>query len=191
MAMRRLGLPVEKRSHDDPRWQAVWPPLTLSGTVPVRVMPARVLTDSRVMLEYLNDEHGGLLPSSAGDRAHAREVWCYADAVLGPAVRDLVFERRDREPADVDPAVIDDAAARWAAAMPALGDLLGDRQWFGDTCGIADYALISRFGLAMAYGMPEPDLPVGLAAWVERMLARDEVVSTAPAVVRRGLERQG
>ena len=190
MVLHRLGLAADRRPHDDSRWQAVWPPLTEYGSVPVLVTPTQVLTDSRVILEYLNDEHGGLLPLSAEGRAHAREVWCYADAGLGPAVRDLVFERRDHEPEDIDPAVIHDAAARWASAMPTLNNLLGDRHWFGETCGIADYVVVTRFGLAMAYDMPEPNLSTELASWIERIFARDEVVATAPRIVQQWLERQ-
>ena len=65
MVLHRLGLAADRRPHDDSRWQAVWPPLTEYGSVPVLVTPTQVLTDSRVILEYLNDEHGGLLPLSA------------------------------------------------------------------------------------------------------------------------------
>ena len=162
--------------------------MTEYGTVPVLVTQDLVLTDSRVILEYLADKHAGLWPSSSAERALAREVWCYADAKLGPAARALVFERREKKPADVDPAVIDEAAARWNAAMPKLDALLGGRQWFGDTCGIADYAVATRFGLAMAYGMPRLGLPQDLAAWLDRVFDRAEVVEMAPAVVRRWLE---
>lgn len=189
IALRRLGLTVERCSHDDPQWQDVWPALTEYSTVPVLVAPNIVLTDSRVILEYLDDQHGGLLPESPIERALAREVWCYADAKLGPAVRGLVFERRDKAPNDVDSSVIEDSVARWTAALPKLDAWLGGRDWFVGDCSIADYVVATRFGLAMAYGMPTSDLSRDLAAWVNRVFERTEIMESAPSIVRDWLGR--
>ena len=98
MCLARVEADHELRSFDAPEWQAIWPSLSARGTVPVMVDGDLVMTDSRVMLEYLEDAYGGTLPLSAEGRARVRELILFTDEVLGPAARDLIFECRGKPP---------------------------------------------------------------------------------------------
>lgn len=191
MALRRVASQTELRAHDDDAWQAQWTALTRFGTVPVLVDGDLVLTDSRTILEYLDESHSGLWPVGPAGRARGREVLAYADGILGPPVRDLVFETRGKAPQERDQSTIDNAVARWRQLMPELATMLGDKAWFAGDCGIADYALITRFALATAYGMPMHDLPSAVADWLARAWAREEVRASAPAVVGARLDETG
>jgi glutathione S-transferase len=180
MAMGHCGLDYERRDYQT--YEAAWAALTSQGTVPVLCLPDLVLTDSSVMLEYLNDRFGGLWPDSPRQRAEARSLALYGDSAVGKPVRDLIFERRDR-PADVwDPQVIDTAMTQWRESLPRLDNALEGRDYFVDGVGITDYLLASRFGLGMAYGMPAPE-SVRLLDWFARMAKRHEFLDSAPAIV--------
>lgn len=189
MSLHRLGLAFERRAHDDPEWSSVWPALTHMGTVPVVEDGELRLTDSRTILEYLDEAYGGLWPSGARARARAREIVVYADGVLGPAARDLIFERRDKPVQEQGQQLIDDAIGRWRAALPALADMLDESAWFAGDCSIADFAVATRFGLAYAYGMPRDGVADILGDWVQAVFARDEVMATAPDLVRDRLQQ--
>ena len=122
MALHAAGVEYERRAHDDPSWSAVWPTLTRFGTVPVLVDGPLILTDSRTILEYLDEVHGGLWPKTPPDRARARERLCHVDGILGPPARDLVFEMRDKAEPERDRQLIDDAISRWREALPLLSE---------------------------------------------------------------------
>ncbi|MCU7845250.1 MAG: glutathione S-transferase family protein [Candidatus Thiodiazotropha sp. (ex Monitilora ramsayi)] len=186
MALHRCGVDYMRRSHDE--FAHEWSLLTPGNTVPVLSMSGVIMHDSSVMLEYLNDLHGGLWPMEPDRCAHARSDALYADGAVGRSVRDLVFQRRDRIPADWDEAVIASAMQQWHEALPYLEERLGGDSFFVANAGITDFVLASRFGLALAYGMPSPRLP-GLSGWFERMVDRPEFLQTAPEVVIGKLER--
>lgn len=177
MALHRSGLAYDRRDFESR--EAEWKSLTETGTVPVLRIDELLMSDSSVMLEYLNDRFGGLWPKSPELAAVARSTAIAADRGVGVAVRELVFECRDRSPESWDRATIDQAVAHWRQAMPALERVLGDAECFVPGMGITDYVLASRFGLAMAYGMPGPDSAC-LNAWYERICRRAEFIETAP-----------
>ncbi|MCU7883214.1 MAG: glutathione S-transferase family protein, partial [Candidatus Thiodiazotropha sp. (ex Lucinoma annulata)] len=178
----RCGVVYKRYAYDNPEHQQAWRALTPNKTVPVISFDKFVIVDSSVILEYLNDVHGVLLPSSAKDRALARGAASYADAQVGGPVRELVFERRERPPKEWDQEAIAGAMGKWHKALPRLEKALSDVDYFVADAGIPDYVLASRFGLAMAYGMPAPQSPL-LADWFDRMIKRDEFIDTAPVVV--------
>jgi len=186
MALHRCGVEVERRPYD--RWEHEWRALTPQATVPVLRMEGRVMTDSSQMLDALDDRFGGLWPASPQRRAWARDLAQYADGEVGRAVRDIVFQRRERAPAEWDESVIAAALRAWHEALPHLETALGEREYFVDGAGITDFVLASRFGLAMAYGMPATRLPA-LAAWFGRISGGAAFLTTAPPVVIDGLQR--
>ncbi len=190
MALQRAGIDAENRAHDDARWADVWPRLTLHQTVPVLAVDDLVLTDSRVILEFIDESHGYLLPRTAADRARVREMVCFADAQLGPIARALVFECRDKAPHERDPVVIDTAIGDWQRAMQPAARLLTAQGWFGNSCSLGDYAAVTRFALAGAYGMPLDCLPPTLSVWLGNVMQRREVIETAPVVVRQWWDHQ-
>ena len=186
MALHRCAVDYQRRPYNE--FEHEWTPLTPASTVPVLKMPGLVMHDSSVMLEYLDEIFGGLWPSSPDERAHARSIALYADSAVGRPVRDLVFQRRERTPAEWDEEVIANAMRQWHQALPYLEEQLDDGDYFVPDAGIADFILASRFGLALAYGMPSPR-SYGLTAWFERITKRSEFSQTAPEIVRRKLDR--
>lgn len=183
MCLARVEANVEQRAFDAPQWREVWPGLTPQGSVPVMLDGDLCMTDSRVILEYIEDAFGGTLPVSARGRAEARELLVLADDALGAAARDFIFACRAHPPGQRDETVLLDAARRWQQALPGLAARLGPDDWLVGRCSQADYAVLTRFALAYAYGMPRDGLPCNLSDWMWRMLQRDEVVSTAPPIV--------
>ncbi|MES9828747.1 MAG: glutathione S-transferase family protein [Candidatus Thiodiazotropha sp.] len=189
MALQRCNVDYQHYRYDDPEHLQKWQRLSPGNTVPLLMIDEIVITESAVMLEYLNDRYGNLLPASARERALARELARYADAQVGEAVRKLVFERRQREPKEWDQGVIASAMEAWHQALPRLERALAETDYFVPAAGIPDYVLASRFGLAMAYGMAPPQTPL-LGDWFARMADRSEFLDSAPSVVRDAL-RQG
>ncbi|MES9943971.1 MAG: glutathione S-transferase family protein [Candidatus Thiodiazotropha sp.] len=188
MALQRCGVEYQPYPYDDPAHLQSWRKFAPANTVPVLMIDEIVITESGVMLEYLNDSYGDLLPTSARERALARGVAHYADTQVGGAVRKLVFERRQRQPREWDQEIIAEAMQEWHLALPRLEKALLESDYFVAHAGIPDYVLASRFGLAMAYGMPPPQTPL-LADWFDRMAKRSEFLDTSPGVVSEALRR--
>jgi glutathione S-transferase len=110
------------------------------------------------------------------------------DRTLGAAVRNLVFECRGRAPDEWDRSQIERAVQQWYQTMPQMQSALDGRAFYVDGVGIADYVLASRFGLAMAYGMPDPGSVV-MQRWFQRMMERSEYQNTAPPSVTAAMQR--
>ncbi|MCG7873584.1 MAG: glutathione S-transferase family protein [Candidatus Thiodiazotropha lotti] len=186
MALHHCKVEYQRLAYDE--YEDEWSRLTPSGTVPVLKAGEMVLHDSSVMLEYLDERYGGLWPTLPEQRAEARGIALYADSAVGRPVRDLVFQRRDKPPAEWDEEVIAHAMGAWHQAMPYLEERLAKRSHFVSAGGITDFILATRFGLAMAYDMPSPRSP-GLMAWFNRIAESAEFTETAPKVVMDKLDR--
>ena len=157
LCMGALGLAYERRAHHVEEHAQAWRALTNAGTVPVFVHDDVVLTDSWVILEYLQDRFGGLLPEAPAARARVRELTRYADAPLGRALREVVFEKRGKPEAEWDRKRIATGVEGYYAALPDLEAALGEGEHFGGAYSFADAALTGRFALAVAYGVPFPE----------------------------------
>lgn len=157
LCLGRLGVEHELRAHDRPEHEAEWRSLTQAQTVPVFVEGDLVLTDSWVILEYLQDRYGGLMPEPAEKRARARELTRYADNPVGRGIREVIFEKRSKPEAEWDRARIAAGTEAYLAALPALDAELGGSDAFVETYSFADAALTARFALALAYGVALPD----------------------------------
>ncbi|MES9942149.1 MAG: glutathione S-transferase family protein [Candidatus Thiodiazotropha sp. 6PLUC2] len=186
MALYRCGVDFQRLVYDE--YEHEWASLTPYNTVPVLKMGDSVIHDSSVMLEYLDESFGGLWPSTPEARASARGIALYADSAVGRPVRDLVFQRRDRVPAEWDEEVIANAMGQWHKSLPYLEERLEVSGYFVPGGGIADFVLATRFGLALAYDMPSPRSP-GLMAWFEKIAAQAEFSETAPGIVKEKLDR--
>ena len=141
------------------------------ASVPVLIDADNVLWESTVMLEYLNDQYadGALYAGTAAERARTRSLVAYSDGVVGPALRDLVFERRSKPADQCDPQVIAKGLENWGRVQHELDAMLGDRDYFGKGFSAADCALLARLGVAEAYAAGPSSAVVHLRAWFDRL----------------------
>lgn len=184
IAQRRPFISLDRRN---PQVNADWQRLSTQQTVPVLVDGALVLTDSGIILEYLQDSGGGLLPTHARERARIREIVRYADAVLGKASREFIFEKRDKLERDWDLGRIATGAKGYIDALPWLEQRLGGRSYFSESYSVAECALLPRIALAAVYGVPTPGRFPNLTGWFDRMVERQGFADSAPSRVREWL----
>lgn len=155
--------------------------------VPVLVDGARVINDSSVICQYLEDRHPtpSLYPADIGARAQARWLEEYADARLGEVIIARMFYQRGpkrflfketmdesafNHARDVElPACLD-----WLEPqMPAEGYLLGG-------LSIADISIASFFrNAAFVRFTVDADRWPRTAAWLQRTLALPEFARLA------------
>ena len=124
------------------------------GSVPVLVDGETVVWESNVILEYLDDKYqqGGLFPGSASQRAKVRLLQSYSDTVIGPALRELVFEKRSKPEQQWDLEKIDQSESAWQDCLRQLSGWLDGKDFFCEKFSAAECALIPRFGIAETYG---------------------------------------
>ncbi|UCC13331.1 MAG: glutathione S-transferase family protein [Gammaproteobacteria bacterium] len=183
LVMSYLGVTYQNLPHDDPDNEREWRSLTHAKTVPVLVDGDLVLTDSPVMLEYLQDLHGGLLPEDPRDRARVRSLVQFADNPLGRASREIVFAKRGVPEVDQDQERIAAGTRGFLDALPELTERLGDNEFFSDHYSVADAALSGRFALTAAYGVEIPGQFDKLKRWFESRLEDEFFVSASPPIV--------
>ena len=181
----RLALQAQRRPYarldrSDPDVLARWERLSPQRSVPILVDGDRVLTDSQIILEYLHDTGGALLPDAAGARAEVRGLVLYADTVLGKAIREVIFEKRDRPESQWDRGRIERGRAGFLAGLPMLERRLGSAEYFVGGYSMAECALTPRLALGGAYGVDVPDEFPRLRAWFTRMIERPGFSETAP-----------
>lgn len=156
--------------------------LNPKGTVPVYVDDESEIWESSVIIEYLLDgpRQSHLLPGTPGKRSEARLLHSYSDSVVGPALRDLVFEKRSKPQSEWDRTVIDSSAAAWRSCQRYLENFLAGREYFVDRFSFADCALLARFGIADYYGAAIPSELEGLRDWFRRGQKRSSYINTYP-----------
>lgn len=123
-------------------------------TVPVLVDGDVVIWDSSIMLDYLDAQYapGRLIPLEPAQQARVRTLHAYSDKCVGPAIRDLVFEKRSKLEPEWDLGVIQGSELKWRACQAYLEGQLTSAGFFGVEYGAADCALAARCGVAEAYG---------------------------------------
>lgn len=143
--------------------------LSATATIPVFVKDDLVITQSSVLLEYINDAFadGRLLPSRPDDRAKVRNLCAYSDMVVGKALRGLVFERRDKRKEDQDAGLIRQSEEDWRHCLGFLENTVSETFMSGDF-SMADCALLPRFALATRYGAAVDDKHPKLLSYWER-----------------------
>ncbi|MDI3323597.1 glutathione S-transferase family protein [Pontibacterium granulatum] len=180
LALFELGVDIERIDSADPATRAQWQALTPRKTVPVLVRDERVIYESNVILEYLQDLTGQLLPKAPDARAQARLINAYSDGVIGTGLREVIFEKRGNPQAHWNMERIKRGSTQFEAALGYLADQLGDKTFFTDSYSLPECALTARFGLAEAYGVEIPERFENLRAWFSQMKARESYPATAP-----------
>lgn len=180
LALFELGLDVERIDSADPATRVQWQALTPRKTVPVLVRDDLVIYESNVILEYLQDLTGQLLPKKPDARVQARLINAYSDGVIGAGLREVIFEKRGNPQATWDMERIERGTAQFEAALGYLSDQLGDKTFFADSYSLPECALTARFGLAEGYGVEIPERFTNLRAWFARMKERESYLITAP-----------
>jgi len=149
--------------------------------VPVLVDDAYAIFDSTVILEYIEDRwpQPPLLPAGAAERARVRMLEEIMDThyeAINWALGEVGwFRRAEGELADT----LRSNAARQTRGFQAwLERELGERHWFnGADFGWGDLAVVPFVAASAALGNA-PDADSGLAAWLDRVLARPSVAKT-------------
>lgn len=180
LALFEQGVAVEHIDSLAPETRETWQSLTPRKTVPVLVNGDVVIYESNVILEYLNDLSGTLLPQDPTQRVTARLINSYSDGVIGAGLREVIFEKRGNAEADWDHSRIDQGIAQFETALDYLSDQLGDNTFFAGSYSLPECALTARFGLAEAYGVEIPERFNNLRSWFERMKSRPSYRATAP-----------
>jgi len=168
-----MGLPYEARAFDYPppaNYRPKYPP----GSVPFLEDDGGVaMGESVAMMIYLARRYGPtpLLPDDPAAMARVLQLTVAAEAAMGGLMNPLMGTFFSAP---------EDQKANWtngfceAQVRQALGyaqDLLGDREFFvGDGLTLADIAVSTSLG--MWAGALGKEIPPGLAAHRERMMAR-------------------
>ncbi len=157
--------------------------LSPTGTTPILVRGDLVLWESSVIAEYVNDRaDGALMPTDARGRARVRQLHVYADRVIGPGLREVIFEKRSGSSDTWDGDRIARGTAAWRRCLDWLEQRVESSLGFVDgRFTLADCALVPRFALADRFGVgvDGADHP-RLAAWYAVQLHRQSVAGTRP-----------
>lgn len=182
IALHEAGLPFTREIMDPPD-RARLAPLSPQGSVPVLVVDGTLgLWESAVAAEYVADRAGGLLmPERPEDRARVRLLHGWSDRIVGPGLREVIFEKRATPPHAWDLERIARGTAAWRECLdwlePQVDGLDGV---VGDTFTLADCALVPRFALAEEFGVGVGQSHPRLAAWYAAQRRRPSVTATHP-----------
>ena len=156
--------------------------LSPTGTVPVVVDGETVIWESAVILEYIDSicAHAKLFPGDAAAQAAVRLMHAYSDKVVGPCLRELVFEKRSKPEGEWDAALISSGEEKWRECMVYMENQLQKKPFFGRGYSAADCALAARFGVAEAYGASVPDEFTGLSRWYRSVQSRPSWTAAYP-----------
>lgn len=148
------------------------------GEVPALVDGDAVISDSKVIAEYLEEKFPDppLLPRELAARARCRRLELSADTELDAAVVVFsIFKFFRTELAAQLPAQLEKATQAVRAHYRSLERELAGKEYFLEKFSRADLAVAPHLGGASFMGLaPGPDTP-NLAAWLERMNARESV----------------
>ncbi len=148
--------------------------LSPTGTVPVLVDGDVAIWESGVMLDYLDQRYaqGALLPPGPDLQAGVRLIHAYSDKCIGPALRELVFEKRSKPCDEWDQELISRSEEAWRACQAYLETKL-DQQWLNSgTLSAAECALAARCGVAEAYGADVDVQYTALHSWFQAVKLR-------------------
>lgn len=183
LALHELRMNWVETLFETPERPAAFLALNPNGTVPVLVDGENIITDSAVIVEYLQDINTApsLLPESPGARAQARALHLYSTAKIGPVLREVVFEKRSKPEPEWDWTRIEAGTAGWRNCLDVLEERLGDGEYFAECYSFAECALTPRFALAERYGVGVDDAHPRLQRWFERMQTRPNYAPCVPA----------
>lgn len=180
LALSELNVDVEIVDSQDIEHIDEWHALTPRKTVPVIVDGDIVIYESNVILEYLNEVYGDLLPTRPVERVLSRHLNQYSDGVIGAGLREVIFEKRGKQANEWNQARIKLGTEAFEKALEYLSSQLDDKEFFTSCYSLPELALTARFGLAQAYGVEIPDRFPNLIGWFSRMKSRASYLQTAP-----------
>lgn len=149
--------------------------------VPVLVDGDVTLTDSTVILEYLEDRHPepALYPKDPADRARCRQLEMFADEVLFPPILTLIREVFYAPEGGGDAELIAAAHEAIAAFHDDLEARFGDGPYFCGEFSVADIGIYLDCMFAASFGVAFAERHPRLRAWQERMNARPAIAQEA------------
>jgi glutathione S-transferase len=146
------------------------------GKIPVLVEDGKVLFESCIINEYLDEKYPipALMPKDPYLRGCGRILIDYAINYAHAPYWDLRAEMRKPE-AERDHKLADEKRQSLRALLEYLESALGERAFFLGDLSLADIAIVPRLLRSETYGaLPAPSLP-RLGAWLERMKTRPSV----------------
>jgi glutathione S-transferase len=158
------------------------------GQVPVLIDGDLALFDSTVILEYLEDAYPvpALYPSGPKERAQCRLLELFADEILLPPVRSLMYRT---QPPNADPQRQLALQAEGQRAEPVIRDLydalesrLGGKAYFCGDVSAADVGLFITILYALRLRGPGLADHPALAAWYGRAGARPAFARVADEI---------
>ena len=182
LALAELGINAEIIDSQSPQHIEEWRALTPRKTVPVLVIDDVVIYESNVILEYLSEAYGRLLPTNPVECISSRHVNQYSDAVIGAGLREVIFEKRGKVANEWDLERIKFGTGAFEKALQYLSIQLGEKDFFSSCYSLPELALTARFGLAEAYGIEIPACYNNLSSWFQRMKKRPSYQATAPKI---------
>jgi len=146
------------------------------GKIPVLVEDGKVLFESCIINEYLDEKHPNppLMPKDPYLRGRGRVLVDYALNYAHEPYWALRGEMLKPE-AQRNAAVLKDTRQRLRNLLGYLEEALGDNSYFLGEFGLNDIAIVPRFLRMETYGaLPAPALP-RINAWLQRMKERPSV----------------
>ncbi len=146
------------------------------GKIPVLVEDGKVLFESCIINEYLDEKYPNppLMPKDPYLRGRGRVLVDYALNFAHEPYWALRGEMRKPEAAR-DATIIEQKRQSLADLLLYLETALGDKLYFLGDLSLTDIAIVPRFLRMEAYGaLPAPSFP-RLGAWLKRMKERPSV----------------
>ena len=149
--------------------------------VPALVDGEAVLSDSKVIAQYLEETHPepALLPKDPAERARCRALELRADTeVDGAVLAYSLFKFFRPAMAEQHPEALRNAEDSLRRHFVALDRLLDGRPYLLGSFSLADIALAPHLGACAVLGLPPGEDTPHLAAWQQRMNERESVQRT-------------
>jgi glutathione S-transferase len=146
------------------------------GKIPVLVEDGKVLFESCIINEYLDEKYPEppLMPQDPYLRGRGRVLVDYALNYAHEPYWDLRGEMRKPE-AERNAKILEDKRRDLRVLLEYLEAALGNKAFFLGDLSLTDIAIVPRLLRAETYGaLPAPNLP-RLNAWLERMKQRPSV----------------
>ena len=146
------------------------------GKIPVLVDDGKVLFESCIINEYLDEKYPDppLMPRDPYLRGRGRVLVDYALNYAHEPYWALRGEMLKAAP-ERNPATVAETREKLRGLLGYLEEALGEKDYFNGDFSLADIAIVPRALRMETYGaLPAPSLP-RLGAWLQRMKARPSV----------------
>lgn len=183
-----LGLQLEEKNLDLAKGEQKKPEflaLNPNGSVPTLVDGDFVLTESRVIMQYLASKkpESGLLPQDEQARADIMRWQFWDSSHFSPPLRTLVFERLLKPMfglGEPDAGKAEEALADFRRFAAVLDKRLDDKQYVvGDAMTLADLTLAPALMYAKQTQVPLAEFP-NIQRWFSRISDMDAWTRTNP-----------